>query len=181
MNLLEKQKELHDEGSRLLAKGDIISILEKYGTIEVGGSYAYELLSYRDIDLGVISESLTKEKFGEMVGALVTLPSIAKIKTSDRVQYAQRAGGPQGYWIGATYVFEDQTWNFDIWYQKAAWQIDETEKWKELLSELTAEQRTAVLELKEALRAQDKYGVGKQYQSVDVYKTVLDSTQNLVA
>lgn len=181
MNLLEKQKELHREGSRLLNETDFISILKQFGTLEVGGSYAYELLSYRDLDLGIISETLTKEKFGELVGALVSLPAVSKIKTSDRVDHGKPDDGrPHGYWIGVSYILDGEAWNIDIWYQKSEWQVDETAKWIERLSKLSDEQRMTILKLKEELRSQNRYGVGKEYQSVDVYKAVLENDMHSI-
>ena len=176
MNLLKKQKELHSEGSQLLAQEDLMGILNTYGKVEVGGSYVYELLSHRDLDLGIISETLTKDTFGEMVGGLASLSAVIKIKTSDRVNFrTPNEDRPQGYWIGVSYILGGETWNIDIWYQKSEWQVDETAKWIERLSKLSEEQRMTILKLKEELRSQGRYGVGKDYQSVDIYKAVLEN------
>jgi len=110
-----------------------------------------------------------------MVGKLATLPSIRKTKTSDRVNHTHaREKGIQGYWIGLEVNFENTIWNLDIWYQKPEWQNDKTSEWLEKFSVLANEQRASILRMKEELRAQGRYGVGKEFVAVDVYRAVLE-------
>lgn len=85
---------------------------------------------------------------------------------------------PKGYWIGLEISFESDTWHFDIWFQHPDWHKDTTSEWVEKLEDITQEQKLAILTLKEELRAKGEYGVGKKYQSVDVYEKVLNAGES---
>ncbi len=180
--LLENQKCLQTQGKKLLEETELKKILDSYGRVETGGSYVYGLMTHPDLDLGVISETISKERYGTLVGALASLASVRKLKTSNRVNHTQdMKKAIRGYWIGLEMDFEHEIWNIDIWYQKPQWQNDKTAEWKEKLDALTETQRIAILTIKEELRAQGRYGVGKQYVGVDVYRAVIDHNIKMVA
>jgi hypothetical protein len=173
--LLENQARLQAQGKKLLEETELKKILESYGRVETGGSYVYGLMTHPDLDLGVISETISKERYGTLVGALASLASVRKLKTSDRVNHTQdMKKAIRGYWIGLEMDFEHEIWNIDIWYQKPQWQNDRTAEWKEKLDALSDTQHVAILIIKEELRAQGRYGVGKQYVGVDVYRAVIE-------
>lgn len=182
MNLLENQKRLQAQGKKLLADPSLAPILEKYGRIEIGGSYVYGLMSHPDLDLTVISESITKEGFGEFVGALTSLLSVRRVRATDRVNHVHIVKKAiKGFWIGLEMDFENEAWNIDIWFQEPAWQNDNTKEWHDRLETLGDIERIAVLRIKEELRAQGRYGVGKKYVGVDVYRAVLNTNIRTVA
>ena len=71
-DLLDKQNKLHASGETLL-KEVLMPILEKYGKVSVGGSYAYNLLSHPDLDIDIVSDDVTKELFAKLSAELLSL------------------------------------------------------------------------------------------------------------
>lgn len=51
--LLEHAEYLHTQGTKLLLESGVSKILERYGAIEIGGSYLYRLMSHPDIDIAI--------------------------------------------------------------------------------------------------------------------------------
>ena len=173
--LLENQARLRAQCKKLLAETGLQKVLATYGRVEMEGSYVYGLMTHPDIDLCVISKSISKESSGKLVGALASFAPVRKLKTSDRVNHVQeKRKAIKGYWIGLEMNFEDTIWNIDIWYQQSEWRNDKTSEWKEKLDALTESQRIAILTIKEELRAQERYGVSKEYVGVDVYRAVIE-------
>ncbi len=173
--LLFQQQELQAAGKQLLDTSRIKEILSTYGAITEGGSYVYGLMTYPDIDLGVITDEPTKELFDSMVAELTAHAGVCTVKTSDRVNEEHEIKKAiKGYWVGFDIDFADTLWHLDIWYQKPEWRNDKTAEWVERFSMLSPEKRIAILRMKEQLRAEGRYGIGKEFVGVDVYKAVLD-------
>jgi len=174
-DILTVAEELHSQGTRLLTETGLKELLEKSGKVEIGGSYLYNLLTHPDIDIGIISSKATKEIFGGLVGELAKIHAVLKLKTSDRITHARNddATRPKGFWIGLTILFENTSWNIDIWYQKPEWYTDRSAELFQALSAITEKQRSAILTIKSELQERGVYGVGQRFQSVDVYDAVL--------
>ncbi len=172
--LLARQKQLQIEGAELLNTSGIVEIISAYGVIETEGSYVYGLMTHPDIDLAIIQDDPTKESFERMVVELTACAGVHNIKTSDRVNGEHGVKKAiKGYWVGLLLAWRGTEWHLDIWYQKPEWRNDKTALWLEKFSALTPEKRVAILRMKEDLRAQGRYGVGKEFVGVDVYKTIL--------
>ncbi len=171
--LLEKQHELHDEATEILSS-ILLPILERYGEVVVGGSYLYELMCYPDIDIDVVTESVDGDMYARLCAEFLKRKEVSKLTTTNRVEFENaRAGSQKGYWISPKIHFGELVWSIDIWLQKPEWHTGNTVKYKDMLQNITDEQRIAILSIKEDLRASDDYGIGKKYQSVDVYDAVL--------
>lgn len=174
--LLEKQQTLHNEATELLEKF-IYPILNKFGDIEVGGSYVYKLLSHPDIDLSVVNSNLTKQMFADLCAELIALENVFNFRSCDRANFAHRQTGerPTGYWISPTVDYEEHEWNLDIWFQTPKHHSSNTDFYLEKLTKLSDEKRITILSLKEELMRENIYGVGKEFQSVDIYNGVLEN------
>lgn len=172
--LLQKQDELHQEATTLLEE-TLIPILKHYGTVSVGGSYAYKLLHHPDLDIGVISEGVSKELFTKLCGELIGLTSTSKFKSADRVHFphTQPSKRPFGYWISPDINFGNSVWKIDIWLQKPEWYTGDTSRYADELINVSENTRITILSLKEELIKMNLYGVGKEFLSVDVYDGVL--------
>ncbi|MBI4086479.1 hypothetical protein HY416_00650 [Candidatus Kaiserbacteria bacterium] len=180
--LLQKQEELHNEGTSLLEK-ILLPILEQYGKVSVGGSYSYKLLNYPDLDIDVVSENVSKDLFANLCGELIRLDFTSKFKSGDRVNYPhapsiKRPFGysvkrPFGYWVSPDINFGNSVWKIDIWLQKPEWYTGDTNRYAEKLLDASEEKRITILSLKEELIEKNLYGVGKEFVSEDVYEGVL--------
>ena len=173
--LLEKQNDLHEEATKLL-ENIIYPILKPFGTVGIGGSYVYRLLNHPDIDLDVVTPDLTKELYAELCSKFIALEQVSRFRTSDRVNYGHTHKGdrPTGYWISPEINFGKNVWELDIWLQIPEWNTGNTNAYYEKLKNITDEQKITILSLKEKLISDGLYGVGHEFQSVDVYDGVLD-------
>jgi len=180
--LLQKQRALHAEGT-LLLQTILLPLLSKYGTTTVGGSYSYQLLYHPDIDIDVVSEQVSKELFVELCHELLQLDQVSKIKAADRVAFRHTHIGirPTGFWISPTIHFGDSIWTVDIWLQKPEWHTGKTNRFAAELATLDEITRIKILTLKQELIAQSIYGVGNEFESVDVYEGVLHGFVTTVA
>jgi hypothetical protein len=141
----------------------------------LGGSYSYKILGYPDIDIDVVGEDVTKQTFAHLCEELICLPSVAKFKSADRVHFPHQNQGdrPFGFWLSPEISFSNRVWSIDIWFQKPEWHTGNTNRYQEQMTALSDEQRTVILTLKEELLAQNLYGVGREFLSVDVYEGVI--------
>ena len=180
--LIQKQEQLHAEATKLLEEL-IYPILEDFGKMNVGGSYAYKLLNHPDIDIDVVNPELSKEMYAKLCAKLIEITSVSRFKTTDRVNFPHAHGDqrPTGYWIAPDIVFGDNVWNLDIWFQKPEWYTGNTNSYEEKLASIGDEQKIAILSLKEELINSGNYGIGRKFQSADVYDGVLDANVKTVS
>lgn len=172
--LLQKQNNLHKEASMLLEQV-LLPILNKYGSVSVGGSYLYKLLNHPDLDIDIVSDSTSKQLFAELSSELLALSYTSKFKSADRVNFPHAHTGkrPHGFWISPDINFGDNVWKLDIWLQKQEWNTGDTMRYEKELLDLDDNKRINILTLKENLIRENLYGVGKEFISVDVYDAVL--------
>ncbi len=172
--LLKKQECLHKEATEVL-NTLLTPILSKYGDVVVGGSYSYELMTYPDIDIDVVNTNVSKEMYADLCAEFLKLKEVSKLQTTNRVEYkSKRAGSQKGYWISPKIHINNIEWTIDIWLQAPEWNTGNTTKYSDELKNISDEQKVAILSIKDLLMSQKEYGVGKKYQSVDVYEAVLD-------
>lgn len=171
--LLQKQDELHKEATSLLET--LLPILEQYGKVSVGGSYSYKLLYYPDLDIDVVIDDATKDLFAKLSSELIKLKATSKFKSGDRVNFphAHSSKRPFGYWISPDINFGDNVWKLDIWLQTPEWHTGDTNRYSEELLNIGDDKRIDILSLKQELIEKNLYGVGKEFQSVDVYEGIL--------
>ena len=174
--LLEKQQYLHDDASNVL-KDILLPLLSEYGNVEVNGSYLYKLLYHPDIDVYVINDDVTKQMYVDLSSELLNLDSVSKLKTGDRVNFPHNNGGdrPTGYWISPTIITDEFVWSCDIWLQKPAWVNPKIYRYDNILVNLPDEKRLSILTLKQELITAGRYGVGKDFESVNIYDAVLQN------
>ena len=172
--LIEKQERLHQEASQLL-KEIVLPILEDFGEVTIGGSYALQLLNHPDIDIDLVNADLSKELYSEICKKLISLSGTSRFKTTDRVSFPHNHPGnrPTGYWLAPGIQYGQHIWNLDIWFQKPEWYTGKTNAFLDKMSNITEEQKIIILSMKEEAQAKNIYGVGKEFMSVDIYDGVL--------
>ncbi len=174
--LLEQQQRMQSMATELL-ETVIKPIVEPFGELEIGGSYLYSLMHQPDIDLGITNNDLSKQLYVDLCSAFLASEFVSGIKTADRVNFPHKHGSdrPTGYWVSPIIKFQDIEWSCDIWLQKPEWSNGTHSRFQEPLSNLTDEQRILILSLKQDLLAAARYGVGKDFESADVYDAVLSN------
>ncbi|QQR64708.1 hypothetical protein IPH92_04065 [Candidatus Kaiserbacteria bacterium] len=172
--LLQKQDELFTEATQLLQQ-IIIPTFSEFGNVIIGGSYVYRLLTYPDIDIDIVSDDVSDVTYKKLCDKVTSLDSVSEFKTLDRTERPVIGTRPKGYWLSPKIQYGNNLWNIDIWFQKPEWNTGNTLMYKDALLKISDEQRIVILTLKNELRENDLYGVGKEFQSVDVYDAVLNS------
>ena len=127
-----------------------------------------------------INENITKQMFVALSTELLNLTNVSKLRTGDRVNFPHKSGvdRPTGYWVSPTIHTDSFTWSCDIWLQKPSWVNTKIYRYDNTLTHLNDEQRISILTIKKELIEAGRYGVGKDFESVDIYDAVLKN-QNL--
>ena len=149
--LLQKQNELFREATELLNE-IIFPVLHDYGEIVVGGSYAYHLLSYPDIDIDIVSDTVSDATYEKLCAKIISLGSVSEFKTLNRADRPLTHPRPKGYWLAPKIQYGENLWNIDIWLQKPEWHNRNTIKYNEVLKNISDEKHVAILFLKEELQ-----------------------------
>ena len=173
--LLQQQLRMREQADKMLEATGLLNLLGKYGELEpVGGSYAYGLLVYPDLDLGLLFQFVDKQLFAKLAAALIESDFVRKVSTADTVNFSiVHPGRPKGYWLGLEIPFEGDRWGIDCWLQKPEWRAGYPDTYAERLKDITHDQVIAILAIKHYLIYHELYG--KTLYSVDVYNDVLDN------
>lgn len=169
-----EQQRLHDQADKMLQMTGLAKILQQYGQLApIGGSYAYGLMVYPDLDISIICDTITTDQFANLALDIIRQPFVRKVSTVNNVDYVSlRKGHPKGYWIGIEIPFEQDVWGIDCWIQTKAWAADTTDHYAARMLNITDAQRDAILQIKYQLILRGCYG--DNIVSVDVYDAVLD-------
>jgi hypothetical protein len=172
-SLIDEEHRLHVQADKLLGMTDIFNILNLYGEVlPVGGSYAYGLMAYPDIDLGVKCKDVSKNEFANFVRDIIKLSNVRRISAVDTIHFdAHRVGRPKGYWLKIEIPFEEENWNIDCWLIDSGWLINNPDPYAAALHQLNSEKKHLIVEIKYQLLKRNLYG--STFFSNDVYDAVL--------
>ena len=177
--LLAEQLRLHDQADKMLKVTGISKIFARHGKVlPIGGSYDYGLMVYPDLDMDVISGNVTKQEYVALVSDVLSSEYVRKVSTVNNVDFTgKRPGMPKGYWLGIEIPFEGEKWGIDVWLQKHEWAkkfAEEQVNYKTKLSNISQEQKSAILSIKYHLIRMGVYGKNN-YMSFNVYDAVLEN------
>lgn len=176
MNLLLQQDQLQKEAYKVLEHLQLISTLKKYGEPKIIGSLDLGLMTWKDIDIEVVTQKLDKESLGEIAQYLISkMGTRIDLGIIDNTRKGNN-GLPDGFYLGIKfyskyeYHKEKEFWKIDLWFvekQNAQGRI-KTEQIKE---KLTPEKTAIILEIKNEVAQNPKYR--KEIFSMDIYNAVL--------
>ena len=175
MDLIKQQEELQEEGRKVLDKLRILEILSKFGSPKIVGSFATDLMTWRDIDIELEKE-IQDEEYWEAVNQLFYEQSL-KYLTLINFKHSKNPVTPKGLYIGIKYWLENKEWKIDVWFiQPRPRNSENMNEW--IKDKLNDQNRKVILEIKSQIQDSSKYK--KEIFSVDVYKGVIeDKVQNL--
>jgi hypothetical protein len=163
---------LRAEADEILQAKGLWALLSEFGTVHPTGSYTLGVMTWRDLDLYLVKDSL-------MVAEFFTLGSrIADLLTPVRMSFrnervARTEGLPEGLYWGV-YVPREHgdSWKIDIW---AVGEVDYgplKNYCDRIAAKLTPDARRLILEIKtECWR---KPGYRRTFFSRDIYEAVLE-------
>jgi hypothetical protein len=168
---MEVDRALRAEADQLLG-GGLYDTLASYGTVHVVGSYALELMVWRDLDIHLVPEELDREAFFELGGR------IAEILTPHRMQFRDERdvrtdGLPAGFYWGV-YLGDERAgaWKLDLWATDERGLNRVQTYCHSIRQRLSPQARDRILKIKGECWQQPGYR--KRFGSADVYEAVLE-------
>jgi hypothetical protein len=170
-DLLKQQNELQHEAQQVLDRLEIEKYFSQFGRVEIGGSVVTGLMTWRDIDVGVLVNALPdRDTLVEVAKHILTFSEIVGVNITDNTK-KKNPNHPSGLYIGLTYLFEaENKWKIDLWFiTPEAYPDTSYTAW--LKDSLTPESTQVILEIKNDIHANPKYK--KTIFSIDVYEAVI--------
>lgn len=171
MDLIKQQAELQKEGFDLIKQLDLKKYLSQFGALDIGGSIKTGLMTWRDIDIGIIcSEIPSVDKIWFIARELAEKPHITRITIQDNMTDGKYYPAyPKGYYLGLIYDNKDIHWKVDIWFAENFGEHGSYDDW--VISQLNDDNKLIILQIKNALYDHPLYR--KKIKSIDIYDAVL--------
>lgn len=162
-----------DEARKLLISDGLLKILETYGAVLPTGSYALDLMTWRDLDLYLISEKISITEFFELGAAINML--LNPIKMSFRNEYIGKTKNlPKGLYWGIYLGNERKgAWKIDLWCLSEKEALERHKYCRVVESKLNPENRIVIHRLKQKCWKNRHYR--KRFYSIDIYDAVLEN------
>ena len=157
---------LRDEATALL-DGGLRDLLSSYGRLIEHGSYALDLMTWRDLDLYLVVEEMSTARFFELGGRVASLLQPRKVNFRD-----ERAGTEKSLPAGLYWGLYAGEWKIDLWAIEAEEARRLMEYESALAARLTEESRRVILAVKSAVCTDTNYR--RTFGAKDVYGAVLD-------
>ncbi len=174
--LLEESKRVKIQADKILKESGIVEILQTYGEVKIGGSYALDVMLRPDIDLFVVANQHDWEKVLNIQSTIMKSRYFREFDFVNWVDFEdQSLTSKKGYYFQPWVPAGGKLWKIDIWlitpeYDKS---VETTEHFKKLLTEADESKRVAILEIKEAMQQGKKYVKGVDGKLI--YKAVLEN------
>lgn len=136
---------MQQDADALLAESELIPRLRKYGHVTVVGSYSYQLMTVRDIDVYVIDSQAGRDQAKDILCDLIDQAYWRSFLFGDWIQF-QHDGFPCGIYIGLKRRFRGELWKVDIWNMTDI--SSDLVSFNDAMSKLTETQRTTIMHIK---------------------------------
>lgn len=170
-NLLKQQDLLQKEAREIIDQLDLINFLSNYGEVNIVGSLAMGLMTWRDIDIDVISKNVSIDSFIKIVYFILKNNKTKTITIQDNTNGKIRPNNPNGMYLGFKYQ-DKNLWKCDIWLRyennhKAKNDIE----W--VKNNLTTDKKTIILDIKNKISNDKEYRIN--VFSTDIYEAVINN------
>lgn len=166
--LRQNQRRLQAQADEMLTATGLVAVFRRYGEVTFGGSYAYDLMVYPDLDFGIVADSVPKSLAGELVGAICALDGVHRVAFADLIHFEPRRR-VKGYWLGIEVPFEGDLWGVDVVLQQRDW--SRPDKLGSSMKGLSQATRDAILAIKYELIRRGEYG--SKHTAGELYEAVL--------
>jgi hypothetical protein len=131
-------------------------LLGQFGTADLGGSFAYDLMVDRDLDFGVVVKEITPEIRAKIASTFASQGWAYGINMTDRVNFEplSNLGAPRGLYLGLTIPYPKERWNIDVWFIVGD-NLPE-DKMGQMMSNATKNQKDIMLQIKYELMRSGK-------------------------
>ncbi|MCA1697812.1 MAG: hypothetical protein LC790_02465, partial [Actinobacteria bacterium] len=83
----------------MLGATGLVAVFRSYGEVTLGGSYAYDLMVYPDLDFGIVADSVPTSLAAELLGAICALDGVHRVAFADLIHF-EPGHRVKGYWLG---------------------------------------------------------------------------------
>jgi hypothetical protein len=158
---------IKQEADLLLYQQGLYAVLEAYGQPFIAGSYAYDLMTWRDLDIYFTGDCDFQKFFN--LGYKIT----ASLKAYKSFFTDNRGLSPDGlYWGIRLGDIQAGAWKIDIWHFSKQDYQDQVRNCDMIKNRLTDETRKAIIEIKSHFCM--KPGYRDTITSDDIYKAVFE-------
>ena len=168
--LLTTDHQLRAEANEILDLKGLRSLLEAYAPISVVGSYALQLMTWRDLDILMDAPGITVADFFELGRRVTTLLSAWKMFFTNNRDHNQIPCGL--YWGIRLGDIKTGAWKIDLWAFDSEQYSTKIQECKHLHRRLTSVNRVTILRLKSRLWNDPRYR--DTITSQHIYDAVLD-------
>ena len=170
-DLIEQENRLRKEADIILYDKQIISILAKYGKVQVQGSYYLQLMTWRDLDFYVQIDEISISDCFDLAKELALELNPIQISYKNNLLQSIK-NEPEGVYFGLrTKVVGEFIWKLDIWILDKEQFNEQIRICEHIFSLLTPENRKVILNIKEELWHHPDYR--DKITSLDIYNAVL--------
>jgi hypothetical protein len=159
------------EADRIL-NGGLRALLAEHGEVHVIGSYALDLMTWRDLDIHLVREACDRHAFFRLGGDIAALLGPHRMHFRDET-IVRTPGLPAGLYWGI-YLGDERggAWKIDVW-QTTREAFEPVRQFGEAIaSRLTEENRRIIVSIKDACWRHPEYR--RSFTSADIYSAVLD-------
>jgi len=171
MTIEETSNQLRKDAIKIIETIQLEKILSPFGKFKIVGSLSYDLMSWRDIDIDLITSALPNDAdYWKIVPTLFAIKNITSINLADNRNQTEK-NRPKSMYIGLNYLDENHNkWKIDI---RILTQKDVTSNKIEnlIIQKMNAENRRTILEIKSQVCDNPNYH--KTFSSADIYEAVL--------
>jgi hypothetical protein len=165
--------QIKTEASQILTGKGLLEILKTFGTPHLSGSYALDLMTWKDLDIYLEADDIDEETFFALGSILCT--SFHPVKMSFRNELVAKTEGlPAGLYWGVYLGNERQgDWKIDIWMVSRAECQRMLAYVSEIKNKLTPDAVNKILEIKSKCWQDPLFR--RSFSSTDIYSAVLEN------
>jgi hypothetical protein len=164
--------QLRAEADGILYGKGILERAARYGKVHVRGSYALQLMAWKDLDIAIAMSPMDEVAFRKLGDELIAALSPTRVTYHNRVAEPM-PGMPKGFYYGFRLGdLHSGGWKIDLWAMEPGEMSERISLEEKLASRLTDETRKAILAIKAKLWTHPEYR--KSITSQDIYRAVLD-------
>jgi hypothetical protein len=170
-SMFEQNATIKQEADKILYENRLLEMFSAFGKVHVSGSYALDLMTWRDLDIYLETDSISENEFFQLGSALCgTLAPLRMQFRNERL--AKTPGLPYGLYWGV-YLGDERAgaWKLDVWAVSSG-ECDRLVKYCATVREqLDDVSRAAILSIKSQCWQDPEYR--KTYSSAHIYDAVL--------
>jgi hypothetical protein len=169
---LKKSELLKKDTKKLLNSKQILQEVGKFGNVHLTGSYALDLMVWRDIDLLLEVDTNLKDRvrvFSDIAYKFLHDSDLKNIKLINFTP-GKKVGMPTGMYMGLTCNYNQENWKIDIWALDSEPMNENIEFMNQVKSKLTKDLKKLIIDWKYKLL---RDGRVPQLGSYMLYKAIL--------